>query len=385
MSTRPIRILIVDDSPTARAALRLAFEDDPSLEVVGEAADGATATRLVEQLGPDLVTMDIYLKAENGLDVAAAIMAKKATPIVAITAADPRDPQIVFRAMQVGVLEVNTKLPSPTHPDYEARRARLVRTLKTLARVPVVHRFLDALGKTKTAPTERRPPSSGESPQPRIVGGESPPAPRSPLAAPRTDAPAPSRSTLAGSLLLGASTGGPQVLAAILRALPKPFPMPIAIVQHMTPGFIGGFAQWLASDTGHEVTLVDASRPLEPGRVFITRDEYHLVLEPGRRIGVSSAPARGFHRPSVDSLFESAARQPEVVRSIGILLTGMGSDGAAGLLALRRAGAQTIAQKPATCTVSSMPSRAIELGAAQLVLDPQELVSELLARTSRES
>lgn len=366
--TLPIRILVVDDSPTARAALRLAFADDPGLQVVGEAADGATATRLVQELAPDLVTMDIYLKAENGLDVAQAIMAKKATPIIAITASDPRDPQIVFRAMEVGVLEVNTKLPSPTHPDYEARRARLVRTVKTLARVPVVHRFLDAIGRRK-APIEPRPAPHG-------LGAVARPA----TPAPRSELPASSFALPAGALLLGASTGGPPILASVLRALPKPFPMPIALVQHMTPGFIEGFASWLASDTGHEVVFVDASRPLEPGRIYVTREDHHLVLEGGRRIGVTHAPPRGFHRPSIDTLFESAARQPDVLRTVAVLLTGMGSDGAAGLLALRRAGAHTLAQKPSTCAVSSMPAKAIELGAAQAVVDPVDLPHEILAR-----
>lgn len=367
MSQAPIRVLIVDDSATARAALRAALADDPAIAVVGEAPDGATATRLVQELSPDLVTMDIYLRAENGLDVAEAIMAQKATPIVAITAADPRDSQIVFRAMQVGVLEVNAKLPAPTHPDYEARRARLLRTLKTLARVPVVHRFLDAIGRRKPTGIERRATARVPAPSP----------------SPRIEVPAPSVAAPSGLLLLGASTGGPPVLSALLRALPKPFPTPIALVQHMSPGFIAGFASWLGSDTGHEVTFVESSRPLEAGHVYMPSDDHHLVLESGRRIGVSASPARGFHRPSIDTLFESAAKQPDVLRTLAILFTGMGSDGAAGLLALRHAGGQTFAQTPATCTVGSMPTRAIELGAAQFVLDPADMPSEILARTSR--
>ena len=376
MSPTPIRVLVVDDSATARAALRLALGDDPGLVVVGEAADGPTATRLVRELGPDIVTMDVFLRAESGIDVAAAIMSTKATPIVIVTASDPRDPSLVFRAMQAGVLELSAKLPSPTHPDYDTRKARLVRTLKTLASVPVIHRFTDSVGRSappsSTMPVVApRPPSSPVGPL-SVPAGNVPPS-SSVVPPPTTDAPV---------LLIGASTGGPPVLSTLLRALPRRFAMPIVVVQHMTPGFMRGFGNWLASDTGHPVELVDSARSLVAGTLYVPADEHHLVLEAGRRVAPSSAPPRGFHRPSIDLLFESAATPTQGPLTIAVLLTGMGSDGAHGLLSLRRAGAWTIAQEPTTCAVRSMPEQAIALGAAEAVLPPAAVANALVARAA---
>jgi len=206
---KPSRLLIVDDSKTARAALRVALADDPEIEVIGEAAERETALALLRERSPDLVTMDVFLRAENGLDLAASIMQTQATPIVVITAANAKDPGLVFRALGSGVLDVCAKLPGRNHPDYEARRARLKRTLKTLARVPVVHRTATpARSATKTLRLSPPEPVRGE------VDGSA-------------------HGTI---LLIGASTGGPPVLASLLRALPRPLPLPIAVVQHMAAG-----------------------------------------------------------------------------------------------------------------------------------------------------
>src|SRR3954468_9832221 len=135
------RVLVIDDSRTARAALRAALTRDREIDVVGEAADGTEARKLVERLKPQLITMDVFLRAESGLDLTAAIMRTAPTPIVVVTAADAKDASLVFRAMQAGALDVCAKLPSPTHPDYAARCTRLIRTIKTLQNVPVVHRW----------------------------------------------------------------------------------------------------------------------------------------------------------------------------------------------------------------------------------------------------
>ena len=351
-----IRILIIDDSATARAALRAALADDPALEVVGEASDGAEARANIEQLKPDLITMDVFLRAENGLDLTASVMKSTPLPILVVTAADTKDATLVFRAMQAGALEVCAKLPSPSHPDYAARRARLVRAIKVLHAVPVIKR------RRSRAP--RRQNS-------RALG-------RRQLSVPlATDAPA------RPMLLIGASTGGPPVLAKLLRDLPRPFPIPIVLVQHMLAGFVAGFAKWLADDTGHRVSLITHSCAADNGVVYVTDLEHHLVVDRRARVGVSSEEPRSYHRPSVDVLFESVAATSCAAQSIAVLLTGMGNDGAHGLLKLRNAGAHTIAQDPLTCTVSSMPARAIELNAALEVLAPEAMpatIKDLLAK-----
>jgi two-component system chemotaxis response regulator CheB len=340
------RVLVIDDSRTARAALRAALTRDREIDVVGEAADGTEARKLIERLKPQLITMDVFLRAESGLDLTAAIMRTAPTPIVVVTAADAKDASLVFRAMQAGALDVCAKLPSPTHPDYAARCTRLIRTIKTLQNVPVVHRW-------RAAP-------------PGHLAAPSMPAP---ITVPQPRAGASARAML----LLGASTGGPPVLAKLLRQLPKPFPAPIVLVQHMVPGFVPAFAKWLAEETGHSVRLV--TQPCEPnaGVVYLSGDEQHLVVEPGPVVRTIQEAPRGFHRPSIDVLFESAAASSVAARFIGVLLTGMGSDGARGLLSLRQAGAHTIAQEPKSCAVASMPEQAIALDAAQRVLTPEAL------------
>lgn len=362
-----LRILIIDDSATARAALRLAFADAAELEVVGEAEGGGEALRLVAQLAPDLITMDVFLRAENGLDLAASIMEANATPIVVVTAANTRDPSLAFRAMQAGALEVCAKLPGPNHADYPLRRAHLLRTLKSLAKVPVVNRKPGALAtRSRGLPVER---PQAMLPQPLRAENRT-----------RVERARSGEASSAGAmLLLGASTGGPPVLARLLRALPRPFPMPIAIVQHIVPGFIAGFAKWLEEDTGHPVSLVSSSRALEAGTVYLASSERHLVLEGNARIGTSDEAPRDFYRPSVDVLFESAAALHGVSHSIAVLCTGMGTDGARGLLALRHAGASTMVQAPEHSAVPSMPAGAIALEAAQQVLAPDALPAAILS------
>ncbi len=333
-------VLIVDDLSTARMALRMALEADPDIEVVAEASCGSEALRLIERWQPALVTMDLFLRRENGLDVAAAIMAASPRPILIVTSADTSDGELVFRAVKAGVLDVAAKLPPPHSPDYEARRKRLVRMVKALSKVPVVRRFHASKAASMQA---LRPP------QARV---------RQPI-----------RSKGAGyqMLLIGTSTGGPPALAALLDQLEAPFPVPIAVVQHMATGFMAGFAAWLRQVTAHPiVSVVRRMRP-SPGTVYLPPDDHHLRVTSARMIEPSAEPPHDYQRPSVDILFKSAAVHLDS-GAIAIILTGMGGDGSQGMLALYEAGAVTIAQDPATCVVGSMPQRAIALGGVDKIL-----------------
>lgn len=349
-----VQVLVVDDSPTCRLALRHVLESDRGVRVVGEASDGARAERLVQTLRPQLITMDVHLGAENGIEVAGRIMGARATPILIVTGVDPHDPDLAFRALQAGALEVCPKPPAPGAPAYAAYRTRLLRAVHALSSVPVV--------------TRRRR---------RSAPARSSPAP--PRVEPR---PTPGLGGACALVAIGASTGGPPLLHALLRALPPPYPLPIAIVQHIATGFVAGLAAWLGAETGHEVAVCSPREPLRPGRVYLARDECHLrLLGPGE-IGSVGAPPRGHQRPSVDELFETAAVQ--LGAKVGaVLLTGMGSDGADGLARLRACGATTIVQEPKTCVVSGMPSAAIDAGAATWVLSPPEIAGALHAFASR--
>lgn len=330
-------MLIVDDSPTARYALRKALgEPADDLVVIAEASNAAEALAAIRAHAPDVVTMDVHLGPEDGVDLAALIMATVPTPILVVTGVDPKDPGLAFRAMQAGALEVVAKLPGTNHPDYASSRKRLVRTVRALSSVPVV--------------TRRRAAAAAKAP-----------------AAP----PPPQRAEI---VVIGASTGGPPALAALLSAIPRPFPIPIVIAQHVTENFGAMLANWLGGATGHRVFVCPDRHDPRPGDVILAPDHAHLVVNPQGGLSVQPGAHRNYQRPSIDMLFETAAAAYGR-RVVGVLMTGMGSDGAAGLLALRVAGAYTIAQEPSTCVVDSMPSSAIALGAACAVLPVERIAS----------
>jgi len=336
------RVLIVDDSATARLALRMALESHPGLHVVAEAADQAEALATARRIRPDLVTMDVFLRRENGLDVAASIMAEAPCPILIVTGGDIAEPGLVYRALEVGALDICAKPPSPRHPRYQQHRDRLIRLVTSLAGVPVVRRR-----RSLTGPAPDRPVITAPRSGPRPTGSPA-------------------------LVVIGGSTGGPPVLRTILAALGPDLPVPILVVQHIAPGFTEGLAAWLGSTTGLPTTLVRATTRLEPGTVFLPADDSHMVIASRTSISSTDAPPRNHQRPSINTLFESAAATFGA-DTIAILLTGMGSDGAHGMAALHAAGALTLAQDPSTCAVDSMPRSAIARSAVTAVLTPEAL------------
>lgn len=335
-----VRVLVVDDSVTARLALRAALESDPAVCVVGEAEDGPSALRQVKALSPDIVLMDVYLRGHNGLDVAAEVMATCAVPILAVTAANPSDPALVFRGMDVGVLEICVKPPAPDDPSYPEARRQLTRLVKVLAHVPVVHRAVKR--RETVTPVPQRAPVN----------------------------------KVPGVVLLGASTGGPPVLRAILEQLSRPFSLPIVLVQHMTAGFGQGFATWLQDATKHQVRVVNRSESLEAGVVYLAHDARHLRFTSAQTLTPGDEPPVRHQRPSIDVTFASAAEHfPGAVAAA--VLTGMGNDGAEGLRALQLAGANTYVQSAETCVVDSMPNEALKLSTSARVVSPGELAIAL--------
>jgi two-component system chemotaxis response regulator CheB len=320
-----IRVLIVDDSPTSQLALRRAIERDGSgLSVAGTASSGREALDLLARLEPDVIAMDVCLGDEDGVRVAAQIMRERPTPILLVTGVAAIDSALAFRAMEAGALDVLPKLPSTAAPGYAYARERLIRLLGVLANARVA----------RSTPARHRA-SSGA----------------------------------IDLVVIGSSTGGPPVLEALLGALRAPFDVPIAIVQHIAEGFEHGTAAWLAKATGHHVVVCDHEVELEPGIVVLAPASAHLVVLDKHRVGRRPGPARNFQMPSVDELFESAARVFGA-RTAALILTGMGHDGREGLVALRKAGARTIAQDPESCVVESMPASAIAARAIELVVAP---------------
>lgn len=355
-----IKVLIVDDSPSARLALRKAIERDHELLVVGEAATGAQSLELCGRLDPDIVTLDLFLGEENGLDVASTIMHTRPRPLVIVTGADPTTPWITYRAIERGALEVLGKLPAPNDPAYARRAQDLTRTLKCLAQVPTIHR-------------ERGWPAQ------KGLPAQPPPDRRAGAAAP--GAPPAARSTPPRIVLVGASTGGPPVVQKLLGVLPPPLPVPLVVVQHISEGFAVGFASWLGDLSGHPTSVITEPRRLEAGTVYVAADEHDAVFRSTSEVEPAPSEPRATICPSISRLFASGARTFGST-ALAVLLTGMGRDGAEGLAALAAAGAQTAVQAPETCVVPSMPESAIRLGAAAYVLPPPAL-GAWLARSLR--
>ena len=343
-----LRVLVVDDSPVARSVIRSILEGDPGIEVVGLARNGWEAVQMTARLRPDVITMDVRMPEMDGYEATCQIMAYHPTPILIVTASLSRqDVDFTFRMLEAGALDI---LEKPAGEDPLALRSKaqdLIERVRLLSRVRVITHLRGRRKAGRPLPLTPVPATPGPAP-----------------------AEAPSR-----LVVIGASTGGPRALQRILSGLPADFPAPILVVQHIAPGFIRGLAEWLAGETRLRVSLARQDDGLTPGRVYIAPEGCHLLPD-FRRVHLTETPRTPLI-PSVDVTMRAAA-QNFGRRAIGVLLTGMGNDGAEGLLAIRQAGGLTIAQDQATSTIFGMPRAAIELGAAQQVLPLEDIAPALL-------
>jgi two-component system, chemotaxis family, protein-glutamate methylesterase/glutaminase len=333
---RPIRILVADDSELFREVLARVVTAEPGFEVVATAADGDEAARLARTLRPDVITMDLNMPDADGFSGIARIMAETPTPILVLTVS--REEAVGFRALSLGALDILEK-PSP-EVDLAEYGALLRSRLRLLAGVRVIRHLRGLRG--RPAPESR-------------------PAVRAEL------------------VVVGASLGGPRALATLLRALPAGFHAPILVVQHIADGFTEGLASWLDQESSLEVRQARGGDPLHAGLVLLAPPGRHLVVTRGAAQLSDSPPVDSF-RPSVTPLFLSAA-EAYGRRACGVILTGMGRDGAEGLRALKKAGGHTIAQDEASSAVFGMPRAAIETGAVDRVLPLDEIPRALAELT----
>jgi len=351
------RVLVVEDSLTVRKRMLEVLAADPDIEVVGEAEDGKRGIEMCQQLRPDVVTLDMMLPVMSGLAATEFIMAYCPTPILIVSSSTNRGELFkTYEALAAGALDVLDK-PRGNELD-DAWEQKLVATVKLLSRIKVITHLRARLGPMGP----RGGPASIEA------------APRS------TTLVAPGRLR---AVAIGVSTGGPAALVEILRGLPHGFPLPILLVIHMGKLFAPAFAEWLDGQSPIHVAYAADGDPLPAvgeGRVLMAVPDSHLVLRQGK-LRLTRDPERHSCRPSVDVLFASLAQELGA-DCVGCLLTGMGKDGAEGLLALRRAGGTTIAQDEATSVVFGMPREAILLGAAEQVL-PLEKIAPALGALAR--
>ncbi len=353
MADPKTRVLVVEDSLTTRRYLVEVLSAYPEFEVIGEAEDGRRAIELCQSLRPDVITLDMMMPVMSGVAVTEYVMAYCPTPILVVSASTNRgEIYKTYDALAAGALDVLEK-PNGDDPDG-AWESRLVSAVKIAARVKVITHIRAKIG------------SFGRTP-----------------AGPATLAPS-NGATRGRIIAIGGSTGGPAAIVEILRRLPVDFVVPILLVIHISEPFGASFADWLDGQMTMPVRFAKDGEllpALGKAGVVMAPPGLHLLVQQGK-LRLSSEPERNSCRPSVDVLFESLARElgDQVT---ACLLTGMGRDGAAGLLALRRAGALTLAQDEATAVVFGMPKEAIQIGAVQQVLALDQIAPTLTATAQR--
>ena len=344
------RVLVVDDSTTARTLLVEVLRADHGVEVVGEATNGRQAVELVGRLRPSILVMDVEMPVMDGFEATKRIMVEAPTPIIIVTARhDPRDVEVSLRALRMGALTVQPKPAGPGSDRFHADAARLVTLVKALADVKVVRRRWMP-EPTAPAPT-RVPLGPGREASVRAVG-------------------------------VAASTGGPAALYRFLELLPGDLAAPLLVVQHIAEGFVAGLATWLGAGTALPVKVATDGEPLRDGVVYLAPDDRHLEVGRAHTVQLSAGPAVGGFRPSASALFASlaAAHGPAAA---GVVLTGMGSDGLEGIRALQAAGGLVLAQDEHTSAVFGMPRAVVSEGLAQVVGPIEQLVSSVVRAVPR--
>ncbi len=360
-----IHVLIVEDSPSAAQLLGHILSSDPEICISGVATNGEDALCKLARFPVDVVTMDINLPGMNGFETTRRIMETKPVPIVIVSSlvGHSMDASNPFRVMEEGALALLSKPPGPGHPEYEKRAKELIRTVRMISEVKVFRR---------TAKIARLHGGSGQ-------------ADAAPVGTKRAEAvsrPASSRIRNGGryqAVALGASTGGPAVIQAIFVLLGAGFPLPILVVQHITPGFTEVFADWISKSSGFPVRVARHGELPAPGTAYLAPDGAHMGLSMNGTIALD--PSKGLiHgvRPSVSYLFESIAKILGN-RAIGVILSGMGSDGSKELGLIRQHGGITIAQEPECCIVPGMPGEADRMGSAGFVLPTESIARKLLS------
>ena len=342
-----LRVLVVEDSVTVRKRLCEVLTADPEIQVVGEAENGRRAIELCAALRPDVVTLDMMLPEMSGLAATEYIMAHHPTPILVVSSSTNRGELFkTYQALAAGALDVMEK---PSGDDADADwDERFIRTVKLIARVRVITH-----------------------PRGRLDGRMTPTA-----AHVRIGATEP-RLARVRLVALGASTGGPAAIRQVLRDLPAEFPVPILVVLHIAIPFGAAFADWLDEQTPHRVRFARDAQSLDDRGVFLAPPGQHLIVQ-GNLLRLSDEPERFSCKPSVDVLFESVARECAGA-AIACLLTGMGRDGARGLLQIREAGGFTLAQDEATSAVYGMPREAALLNAARSIVPLHQVGASIAA------
>lgn len=347
MEDRPVDVLIVDDSAVVRMFLVHLLQSDPQIRVIGSVNSGEDALVFVRAQQPDVVLMDIHMPGMDGFETTRRIMETHPVPIVICTATTSvRETATSFRVMEAGAVACVAKPVGREHPDFEEMAEELLQTLKLMSEVKVVRRW----SRTRNMPVKTSAPSPAEWSQ---------------------------ALTDLQFVAIGASTGGPPVLQSILTGISTNCPVPILIVQHIARGFLPGLVEWLNDTTGTPThTAVHGALPL-PGHAYLAPDDLQMGVSSSGRINLTRGAMENGLRPAVAHLFRSLVEACGP-RAVGVLLTGMGRDGAAELKLMKDAGAITIAQDRESSVVHGMAGEAIKLGAVSYVWPAEKIAEKLL-------
>ena len=357
-----IRVLVAEDSATARALLVSLLSAEPDVCVIGEATTGREAVEMAERLTPDLITMDVQMPEMDGLEATKQIMVRSPRPIIIVSSTvRSGEVELSLEATRAGALMVLPKPEGPTSPAFAADRRQLVTMVRAMSQVKVVRRHGSLAAGPLATPASR-------------------PAYTAPPRAPALAGSAPVR-----LVAIGASTGGPAAIRTILADLPRDFSVPILVVQHIARGFTAGLAHWLAGDTALRVKLAELGERAKPGTVYIAPDDrhigcrldaagdIHLVLDNGAPIGA--------FRPSASYLFQSTAESLGA-GVLAVILTGMGDDGVAGLRILKARGGCVLAQDEASSVIYGMPREAARAGVVDTLLGVNAMARKLVELTT---
>lgn len=339
-----IKVFVVEDSPVVREFLVYILRSDPEIQVIGIAENGEEALQALKSKKPDVITMDIHMPKMNGLEATRRIMETHPTPIIIVSGGENlKEVATTFSAMEAGALAVISRPKGIGHPEYEADARELVKTVKLMSEVKVIKRWSRMRGKPIV---------------PLGLGAEG------------------ERMAEIRIVAIGASTGGPLALQTILTGLPKGFPVPVLIVQHIAAGFVQGFVQWLGQSSGFPVRVPADNESLLPGQAYVAPDQFQMGVEIENRIRLSKDEPENGLRPSISYLLRSVANVYGR-KAAGILLTGMGKDGVEQLRYMKEKGAVTMAQDEESSVVYGMPGEAMRLNAATYVLPPDRIATVL--------
>jgi two-component system chemotaxis response regulator CheB len=343
-----INTLIIDDSALARSILRDFLEGDDNFKIIGEAVDGEDGVQKILSLNPDLVTLDLEMPKMNGLAVIEAVMSKVSVPIVVITSHDTAEN--AYEATVKGALEFYPK-DTFTASLSTQKRHEIYETLKRISGVKATWKKTDGIAADAAVPSQ----GNGSLPAKRKIN----------------------------AVVLASSTGGPKALAMFFSLLPEDFPVPIVIVQHNSSGFDMSFAQWLDAYTALKIKLAEEGETPKPGTVYIAQTDKHLELritDGNMRLRYNDDEPENNQKPSADVLFRTAAESLKQ-SVISVVLTGMGSDGAAGTRRIHEMGGITLAQDEGSSLIYGMPKAAAETGCLDMALPLDMIPSELVRLT----